>query len=1006
MEKWPTHSTFASQPIASSSRSQTRFHVPPNALEDELGLDRDSAYLSLMQPGSSIPNFATGRAVALESTGRSNHTAFPPFRLSYPSTASASAPALHDSFTLLQPPVFTPWPLAGNLSSPNAEATAFTRHSASKETGNPFASASPSQFPSFDSFSPPTQSPFALLPNDDYQPFPFGMAPIPQTFSKIIASSTAFEPLTMAKTRGQIQGKGKAKAKPHLTPQTTTPSTSGASGSVPPMTKKSRKEKAKAKAEKRQLGAPLSPIQTLEAQAQRSMNALGHCGSFDPAALRILRDTLKNTDFLAQLVSRGIAYTYYDVVCLLYQELSPHVVTRESLSKIRAVITCQAGLNLLFSKFTNPGINISNLRILYGVIGAMSMNSMTRVFFAFTLKSVLTALCACAGSLPSLLPGLESRPVDETAGLLQKIHDSDEEARLEWPHPAQTDAFTQTLAPSISRPEPTGARTADSVFDNVDAADIRFRFGESYSAEGPYAARADLVPPSDNPAPESGSSGSDPWVFVGPGWDDIADSLSYDFRDSIPGLGQAATDMPFDAEETSGADVTPDGEHDGSQEENSKPKNNERLRRHIQNTIMCTAFDSTPCPAFPEVSVQLWDAILSSAAKRDPLETIGDAAMYVVMLEVLIELVEAMVPEGKRVYVRSVLIQPLLSNATFLHYLRTRSIFTEESLPKYPGNTFEVLAGAIILCQSLLVLKNWVRDTFRPVINGVIAVALVYKDDGAKRREVAKAQHRDKHPRDDTDSAEVPAKKRARGPELPSKKGEQKRLALELKRLKRVVKRERKLLQKLRQGKANVTIQVHEPIARRTRSQLCKGSSTTASASAALNPTPSTSCPSQNTNPPSYPPLNASFTFTVPFPTSTQDTYDPMPPMVLPVNGSQYTPLFFEEPSRTVEAEGASSVATMAANAVVAYELIEEEEEKEEAQDLITGAWYTEAEDVVEVDYSEAEDEVGDESSGAEEEDLEEMVVEGASERFSESLPRRTLAVSPLYRMLHHSEYR
>ncbi|KAK7055875.1 hypothetical protein R3P38DRAFT_1370338 [Favolaschia claudopus] len=525
------------------------------------------------------------------------------------------------------------------------------------------------------------------------------------------------------------------------------------------------------------------------------------------------------------------------------------------------------------------------------------------------------------------------------------------------------------------------------------------------------------------PAPESGLSGIDPRVFVGPGWDDIADSSSYDFQDSIPGLGQAATDMLFDAEETSGADVTPDGEHDGTQEENSKPKNNERLRRHIQNTIMCTAFDSTPCPAFPEVSVQLWDAILSSAAKRDPLETIGDAAMYVVMLEVLIELVEAMVPEGKRVYVRSVLIQPLLSNATFLHYLRTRSIFTEESLPKYPGNTFEVLAGAIILCQSLLVLKNWVRDTFRPVINGVIAVALVYKDDGAKRREVAKAQHRDKHPRDDTDSAEIPAKKRARGPELPSKKGEQKRVALELKRLKREVKREvkreRKLLKKIRQGKANVTIQEHEPIARRTRSQLRNSSTTTtsvsasasASAPAAPNPTPSTLCPSQNPDPASYPPLNASFTFTMPFPTSTQGTYDPIMPMVLPVNGSRYTalnPLLFpEEPPRTVEAEGASSAATAVANAVVAQELIEEEEpdeEEEQAEDFIAGAWHTEPDGAV--DYSEAEDEEGDESSGTEEEDLEEMVVEGASERYSESQPRRTPAVSPLYRMLHHSEFR
>ncbi|KAK7055876.1 hypothetical protein R3P38DRAFT_1370372 [Favolaschia claudopus] len=333
MEQWLVHSTFASQPIATSSRSQTCFQSPPDPPRDELNLDRDFAYLPLRQPGISIPNFATGRAVPLEeSTRRSKHTASSPFRLSYPSTTPASAPVFHDSFSFLQPPVFTPWPLTGNLQSSDAEGTAFAGHSASREAGNAFASLSLSQFPSYDSFSPPTQSPFALLSNDDYQPLPFATAPIPQTFSKIIASSTASESLTMAKTRGQIQGKGKAKAKLQSTPQTTAPSTSGASGSVPPITKKSRKEKAKAKAEKRQLGAPSSPVQTLEAQAQRSMNALGHCGSFDPAALQTLRDTLKNADFLAQLVSRGIAYTYYDVVCLLYQELSPHVVTRESLS--------------------------------------------------------------------------------------------------------------------------------------------------------------------------------------------------------------------------------------------------------------------------------------------------------------------------------------------------------------------------------------------------------------------------------------------------------------------------------------------------------------------------------------------------------------------------------------------------------------------------------------------------------------------------------------------------
>ncbi|KAJ7791188.1 hypothetical protein B0H14DRAFT_3500731 [Mycena olivaceomarginata] len=108
-------------------------------------------------------------------------------------------------------------------------------------------------------------------------------------------------------------------------------------------------------------------------------------------------------------------------------------------------------------------------------------------------------------------------------------------------------------------------------------------------------------------------------------------------------------------------------------------------------------------PNLSKTSKRLGGEIRGEIDDCDPLETCGDAAMHVVITEILVARLRDE-PDGKAIY--NAIHGPLLSNSTFL--------------PKFPGNAFEVFAGALALKKSPAALKQWISVTFEELINAAV----------------------------------------------------------------------------------------------------------------------------------------------------------------------------------------------------------------------------------------------------------------------------------------------
>ncbi|KAJ6553510.1 hypothetical protein DFH09DRAFT_1318899 [Mycena vulgaris] len=191
------------------------------------------------------------------------------------------------------------------------------------------------------------------------------------------------------------------------------------------------------------------------------------------------------------------------------------------------------------------------------------------------------------------------------------------------------------------------------------------------------------------------------------------------------------------------------------------------LTTYIQNKIMATEFTSDPFKDIPILSIPMWNILLGDVDTRNPLETCGDAAMQVVMSEIVIEKANELQEVKDRKAVKSSLIGPLLSNATFLHLVSQRSYFIGHTLPKYPGNAWEVYAGALARDASLSALKSVVEVAFEPLIAAALDARSEYEwisellepeDDRIKRINDSKRRIRlvrQRHPDDYSSGAEV-----------------------------------------------------------------------------------------------------------------------------------------------------------------------------------------------------------------------------------------------------------
>ncbi|KAJ7227640.1 hypothetical protein C8J57DRAFT_201138 [Mycena rebaudengoi] len=174
----------------------------------------------------------------------------------------------------------------------------------------------------------------------------------------------------------------------------------------------------------------------------------------------------------------------------------------------------------------------------------------------------------------------------------------------------------------------------------------------------------------------------------------------------------------------------PDGhesEHDFQPDESSDEHDEERavmpIARYVQTSVLLAALEPTFKPVFPPLSEDVWALLLASMAKREPIETCGDAAMGVVVTELVINELR----NGNTTSTQcGVIIAALVSNSTFLHILHSRGFHQGSIWVKQPGNAFEVLAGALALSESLQVLKAWAATELMPLISEAILSCIRY----------------------------------------------------------------------------------------------------------------------------------------------------------------------------------------------------------------------------------------------------------------------------------------
>ncbi|KAJ7769943.1 hypothetical protein B0H16DRAFT_1307133, partial [Mycena metata] len=145
----------------------------------------------------------------------------------------------------------------------------------------------------------------------------------------------------------------------------------------------------------------------------------------------------------------------------------------------------------------------------------------------------------------------------------------------------------------------------------------------------------------------------------------------------------------------------------------------------IQLAIITRSMQSDFCAWFPLAKPAVWASVLSIIDDRDPLETCGDAAMYVVLTEILLDRLRDD-PNGEKIF--RAIHGPLGTNSTFLHFLQSARCFTKgKTCPKHPGNAFEVFAGALASFESLTALKSWITLSFEPLIEAAIKAWKVFE---------------------------------------------------------------------------------------------------------------------------------------------------------------------------------------------------------------------------------------------------------------------------------------
>ncbi|KAK6972119.1 hypothetical protein R3P38DRAFT_3186208 [Favolaschia claudopus] len=507
-------------------------------------------------------------------------------------------------------------------------------------------------------------------------------------------------------------------------------------------------------------------LAVLKSEAHLALHRLGPRGEFPQSAIRIVRSAHGGSGEVERLVYLGNAYTLYEVVSRLYWRLPSHMLTKASLTTLRSALTSRASLAVMFNKYKKPDLGDLELAepdSWYALVGALSELSIQEHFFETTLDTVLQDICARASEMPSILPPRDLRKrKDKITILADLIHASETEKRN----------GASMKRPRHSDQEPPFATTSDATHASpVSKPDMK-KF-KAYATLSDLTSNLDFTVPELDAAADEGAQASDSAASGYKSESILSNTLTsktsglretqvgFDDSENLseiktgPGHVQVSGEpsgTELDGADKQKEDAGDSGElKDGHAEETAqKPQMEEeaedapdptKYETYLQNVILVTPFEAefNALPGFPDVSTHLWSVVRGPIAGRDPLETHGDAAVKVVFAELLLEFLSTLVPKA-----RHTAIFKALSGS---HTIECDS----KELPKYPGNTFEIVCAAVLISQSRLVLKDWVRETFRPILRGAIAAALSYKPVRVAEDAARKAQTLERRVREDDD---------------------------------------------------------------------------------------------------------------------------------------------------------------------------------------------------------------------------------------------------------------
>ncbi|KAJ7173889.1 hypothetical protein C8R43DRAFT_1119286 [Mycena crocata] len=475
-------------------------------------------------------------------------------------------------------------------------------------------------------------------------------------------------------------------------------------------------------------------LPALKEAATNALNALKDSEiEYPPLAVAVLA-TPRNPRDRLDLLALGKTHRTFALTLLLYRTLPREIISRGSITQMRQAFLSRDGTKSLAGKFKRPRVVDTGYLdddILDAAFGALAEGSSAEAVYLFVeeaFQPAVAVLAMAAEGLPSLQDSKQDVQ-DNTRKVLAKIQrdvqgnnsvELNQRKRRLSPgkenevllapdsslcHIKRRKSLNGAVPPDVAesplvKVTPSPRRRRNSVHgDRVSGGgqeaalltDLRNRvIPQLHLTDSSGAVTVESALPLSPVAvgvPETSMNDAiSPTTFVEtePVEAILAQDALPQTGESIPKLEQdvqdtriALTDPSFTDDtmsptmfvETEPVEAVP-AQDALSQTDQSSPK----LEQDIQNALIVALTDPSFTAEFLELPT--WDLLFGPAHIRNPIETVGDAAMDAVVVELLIEFFAGEV-NGDRG--RQALRGPLTSNATFLYILQSREFVWAKS---------------------------------------------------------------------------------------------------------------------------------------------------------------------------------------------------------------------------------------------------------------------------------------------------------------------------------------